>query len=190
MMDCLRHKKQKETEEYEARYAAMTEKERDEQMLESWNKFQSKSEKTKPVDLFGMDLRWTTDEQRVVSLHDNQNWDLDGLLRFVWKHFSNHIKGMAEGTYDKEFNEVNRVVKVIHHKMRTKDTRSICVVPTWLDRETRTHYMTNEDISAIQTSPFTVLERPRLPAYCCDNEVDISTMSYSSSTGSTTDESF
>ena len=179
----LKHQKQKQEEERES----MTDKEIDAKMRESMSKHGPRIE----VDLLGINLRWTSDEARVVSLEVGRNWDLYDLVCFVWAHFVQHSRRMDDDTYDNELAEVHRLLKVVHHKMRKNDTRSIRVVPTFLDNETRIHFMTDEDISAIQMSPFTVLERPRGPRYVseCEKEVDLSTCS-SSSEGVTTDESF
>ena len=191
MWTVLLLKAKKEEEEKEAQRASMTEKDLDNQMRESVVKWQSKNEKPIKVDLLGMELKWTTEEQREVSLKEFQMWDIYSALRFVWSHYMKNRFGMDEDTYNNELAEVNRLVKVLHHKMRTNDTRSICIVPTCFDRETRIHFLTGEDISAIQKSPFTVLDRPRLPPYVkdCESDLDMSACS-SSSEGVTTDDSF
>ena len=116
MWTVLLLKAKKEEEEKEAQRASMTEK------------WQSKNEKPIKVDLLGMELKWTTEEQREVSLKEFQMWDIYSALRFVWSHYMKNRFGMDEDTYNNELAEVNRLVKVLHHKMRTNDTRSICSV--------------------------------------------------------------
>ena len=183
LMLVLKHQKQKQEERRES----MTDKEIDAMMRESMSKVGPRIE----VDSLGIDLKWTSEEDRVVSLKDGRIWDLYDLLCFVWAHFFQHSRKMDDDTYAKEQAEVHRLLKVFHHKMRMNDHRAICVVPTFLDNELRIHCMTAEDISAIQKSPFTVLERPRGPRYVngCEKEVDVST-SFSGDEGVTTDESF
>ena len=147
---------------------------------------------TTNVDLVGMNLNWTTEEQKVVSLKELQpNWDMYSLVCFVWGHFIRNLEAIDNATYENELVEVRRLMNVFHHKMRMKDGRSICIVPTHFDHETRIHFQTHEDISAVQKSPFTVLGRPRLPPYVtdCDDKLDVS-FSSSITEGVTTDESF
>ena len=191
MWTVLRDEQRKKEEACEAQRASMTEKDLDKQMEESWKELQSMVRRPNLVDMVGIELKWTPEEQKLVSLQEDHKWNLFSLLLFVWTHLMKNQRGMDDDTFEKEFAEVNRLVKVIHHKMRTKDTRLICIVPTWMDRETRFHFMTNDDISAVQKAPFTVLDRPALPPYdSSDKGLDVSSVSFSSSNGETTDDSF
>jgi len=158
-----------------------------EQFVEQMKKKEEKTGTTN-VDLMGMDLHWTTEEQKVVSLKEVQrNWDMYSLICFVWGHFIRNLEAIDNDTYENELVEVRRLMSVFHHKMHTKDSRRICVVPTFLDRETRIHFQTHENITAVQKNPFTVLERSCLPLYVADCDDSFSS---SITEGVTTDESF
>jgi hypothetical protein len=140
------------------------------------------------VDLVGADLIWTEEEKKVVSIKEMQTWDMYGLVCFVWAHLSKNLEYMDDDTYVRELAEVWRLMRVFHHKMRTNDTRSICIVPSHLDVEDRIHFLTKQDISAVHKKHFNALVRPRHPPYVsdCDDKHDTSV----SSSGTTTDESF
>ena len=90
LMLVLKHQKQKQEERRES----MTDKEIDAMMRESMSKVGPRIE----VDSLGIDLKWTSEEDRVVSLKDGRIWDLYDLLCFVWAHFFQHSRKMDDDT--------------------------------------------------------------------------------------------
>ena len=103
MWTVLRDEQRKKEEAYEAQRASMTEKDLDKQMEESWKELQSMVRRPNLVDMVGIELKWTPEEQKLVSLQEDHKWNLFSLLLFVWTHLMKNQRGMDDDTFEKAF---------------------------------------------------------------------------------------
>ena len=103
MWTVLRDEQRKKEEAYEAQRASMTEKDLDKQMEESWKELQSMVRRPNLVEMVGIELKWTPEEQKLVSLQEDHKWNLFSLLLFVWTHLMKNQRGMDDDTFEKAF---------------------------------------------------------------------------------------